>query len=263
MLTVPDGHDGGGQKAILIDTTRCRGCNLCVEACRRKNGQPIRDTWPSGLSPETYTYVREVRNETYYAKRQCMHCVNPSCVSVCPVAAMRKSKAGPVYYEANRCFGCRYCELACPYQVPRYEWDELWPRVTKCNMCRERVESGGLPACVAACRFRALTFGDRERMLAEAHRRIARGPETYVNHVYGEHELGGTCVLYLSSVPFEELGLPEMPEEAPPQHTWDDTVKLPWVMGGGVVLLTSAWLATMDRRETSKKGGQRAKGAGS
>jgi len=236
-----------GQKAVLVDTTRCVGCNVCVEACKRKNGLPVRDTWPTDLSPEAYSYVRKAKNRVYYAKRQCMNCVDPACVAACPVGAMRKSKLGPVYYDANACFGCRYCEQACPFQVPRYTWDERWPKVTKCNMCRDRVEQGLPPACVASCPFGALAFGDREEMLAEAHRRIAANPGKYVDHVYGEHEVGGTCVLYLSSVPFEELGLRELDEEALPKHTWDDTVKLPWVMGIGLALLTGTYLATKGR----------------
>lgn len=233
-----------GQKAVLIDTTRCVGCNVCVEACKRKNGLPVRDTWPTDLSPEAYSYVRKATNRAYYAKRQCMSCIDPACVAVCPVAAMRKSPLGPVYYDASACLGCRYCEQACPFQVPRYTWDERWPRVTKCNMCRDRVEQGLEPACVASCPFGTLKFGDRAELLAEAHRRIEANPGKYVNHVYGEHEVGGTCVLYLSSVPFEELGLPALDEEALPKHTWEDTVKLPWVMGIGLALLTSAYLAT-------------------
>ncbi|HLC03068.1 MAG TPA: 4Fe-4S dicluster domain-containing protein [Anaerolineales bacterium] len=241
-----------GQKAILIDTTRCTGCHECVVACKRENGQPM--TWATDLSPDACTYVQKVRNSGVSVKRQCMHCVDPSCVSVCPVAALRKSKLGPVYYDASRCFGCRYCEMACPFQVPRFEWDELWPKITKCDMCLDRVEDGLLPSCVTACRFGTLTFGDRDEMLAEAHHRIAERPRTYVDHVYGEHELGGTCVLYLSSLPFEELGLHEMPEEAPPNHTWEDTVKLPWVMGLGAAFLTGAWLVTKNRGRASTEG---------
>ncbi len=127
-------------------------------------------------------------------------------------------------------------------------------------MCRDRLERGLAPACVTACPFGTLTFGDREEMLAEARRRIAQEPETYVDHVYGEHELGGTCVLYLSAIPFEDIGLNEMPEEAPPQHTWEDTVKLPWVMGLGVAVLTAAWFATKDRRHESSEGDSKHEG---
>ncbi len=242
-------RSGVTDKGVLVDTTRCVGCNVCVEACKRKNGKPVRGTWPTDLSTESYSYIRKADSGVYYAKRQCMNCVDPACVAVCPVGAMTKSELGPVSYSAFKCFGCRYCEQACPFQVPRYTWDERFARVTKCNMCKDRVEAGLPTACAAACPFGALAFGDRTAMIEEAHRRIAANPGQYIDHVYGEHELGGTDFLYLSSRPFEELGLKEMPEEALPKHTWEDTVKMPWVMGGVVAILTAGYFATRHRGE--------------
>jgi Fe-S-cluster-containing dehydrogenase component len=141
-----------------------------------------------------------------YVRRQCMHCLQPACAAACLTKAMAKTEEGPVVWNADKCMGCRFCMISCPFDVPKFEYDSANPRVLKCGMCWERLEEGELPACVKACPMKALTFGPRSELLEEARRRFYEAPDRYVHHIYGEHEAGGTSMLYLASVPFEQLG---------------------------------------------------------
>jgi Fe-S-cluster-containing dehydrogenase component len=155
-----------------------------------------------------------------HLKVQCMHCERPGCVSACLVGAMRKDPKGAVHYDASRCIGCRYCLMACPFERLAYEYEKrLTPRVAKCDFCRERTAAGGTPACVEICPVEALTFGCRSSLLELAHEKIRSHPEKYIDHVYGEHEVGGTSWLYLSDRPFEELGFPTLGSRAPAATT--------------------------------------------
>lgn len=239
---------------MLIDLTRCVGCEACSWACKEANGLPRTDA--NGLSAATWTFVEHVkstptepssRDSTTHVKRQCMHCLEPACASVCPVGALRKSAAGPVTYDADRCIGCRYCMIACPFSVPKYEWSATVPRVQKCSMCHDALVARGRPtACASACPTRAISFGDRDALLREAHRRIRedglRVP--YVPRVYGETEAGGTSVLYLSNVSFEALGFKtEIRTASYPALTWRVLSKLPAVVSAaGVGLGSLAWI---------------------
>jgi Fe-S-cluster-containing dehydrogenase component len=158
--------------------------------------------------------------EPIHLKVQCMHCERPACVSACLVGAMRKDPKGAVTYDASRCIGCRYCLVACPFERLSYEYEKaLTPRVAKCDFCRERTAAGGAPACVEICPVEALTFGCRSTLLALAHEKIRNHPEKYVDHVYGEHEVGGTSWLYLSDRPFEEIGFPTLGPKSPAATT--------------------------------------------
>jgi formate dehydrogenase iron-sulfur subunit len=183
-----------------------------------------------------------------------MHCLEPTCVSVCPVGALTKSELGPILYSADRCIGCRYCIMACPFDIPKYEWySGLSPVVGKCQFCtRNRLAKGQLPACVETCPTGALKFGRREALLFEAKARIDSHPERYINHIYGEKEAGGTAWLYMSDVPFEELGFKSTVETAPmPPLTWDVLSKIPIVaatMAG--IFGTLAW--SLNRQEKSE-----------
>jgi len=240
-------------KAMLIDSTRCIGCRSCQVACKQWNGLEAEVTKnlpsqknevptfedlgyqnPRGLSAKTWTLMTftefEVNNQMQWVfnKKQCMHCgVDagedrnkwPSCVVSCPVQALEKTKEGPVIWHNDRCIGCRYCMLACPFQVPKFEWDSVWPKIRKCTMCYDRLTQGSEgvnePACSKACPTDAIMTGEREDMLREAHSRINAFPDKYYDQVYGENELGGTCVLHLSSVPLGKLGYPEnLPQES-------------------------------------------------
>ena len=211
-------HDS---KGVLVDLTRCIGCGWCQEACNRENNLPMesiqdwdtkQDSLP--LSANTWTVVALTEPETsgaperVYAKRQCMHCLHPACVSACPVSALKKTESGAVVYDAARCIGCRYCMMACPFGIPKFEWDKPIPLIRKCTFCAPRQDEGLEPACTAACPTGALKFGDRAALIEEAQARIQEEPDRYVDHVYGEDELGGTSWMYLSPISFEELGFP-------------------------------------------------------
>jgi len=232
---------------LLIDVTRCVGCNACARACKASNGLPPTASAPQALDSDTYTFV-DVRQVTTgnsqaaqrYVKRQCMHCLNAACVSACPAAAMTKSSAGPVIYQPDRCLGCRYCQIACPFGVPRFEWDNgTAPVISKCWLCYKRLQDGKLPACAEACPNGALRFGQRQNLLAQAHAQIVSNPGRYLDHVYGEAEVGGTSMLYLSDVSFEQLGLPaNLPQTAPPQETEKIMSALPFVIAGLTCLMT-------------------------
>jgi formate dehydrogenase iron-sulfur subunit len=226
--------------AILTDLTRCVGCEACVWACKEVNDLPRKDG-AERLSATTWTVIE--RRNTIPIRRQCMHCLEPACVSVCPVAALQKTPEGPVVYAADRCIGCRYCMLGCPFGVPKYEWDDPLPLVRKCTMCFEkRIQEGKEPACTAACPAKATIFGDRDDLIQEARWRIAEHPERYVDHIYGLDEAGGTSVLYLSSVPFEELGFRVLGRDNPyPRLTWEVLSKLPNVVSVGGVLMFGIW----------------------
>jgi Fe-S-cluster-containing dehydrogenase component len=142
-----------------------------------------------------------------FVKGQCMHCNQPACASACLTKALLKTEEGPVIWRASKCMGCRMCMVSCPFGVPKFEYDSANPKIVKCDLCWERLEAGGKPACVEACPAGALTFGTRRELLRTARERIHREPDRYVDHIYGEHEAGGTGVLYLASVPFEQLAM--------------------------------------------------------
>jgi formate dehydrogenase iron-sulfur subunit len=212
-------------KAMLIDTTRCIGCRGCQVACKSWNDLGARPgafagasgTSPRHLDAENFTRVifRDVPTadggvRAVYVKRQCMHCNDPACAAACPVSALKKTAAGPVVYDDARCIGCRYCMLACPFNVPKFQWDARAPYIRKCTFCADRQALGKKPSCAATCPAEAIAFGERDELLAEAHRRIAARPAKYAPEVYGERTGGGTSVLYLTPVP---VGALEMASE--------------------------------------------------
>jgi len=201
---------------LLIDTTKCVGCRGCEVACSEQNGLPApaettATTFDSKRGPTTEAYTAVTRSAekgkdggARFGKLQCMHCVEPACASACLARALDKTPEGPVVYHANRCLGCRYCMVACPFEIPRFEYDKSVPVIQKCQACYTRAEG---PACVSACPSGALKFGKRADLLEEAKGRIYQNPDSYTHHVYGEHEVGGTSVLYLADVSFESFGL--------------------------------------------------------
>lgn len=191
---------------FLIDVTRCTGCMMCVGACKKWNHLKWKEypRYPTDLSAHTWTVVKEVthRSRVYYVKRQCMHCVDPICVAVCPVNARTKHPEGNVIVNTRVCVGCRYCMQVCPFNIPYY--DDERGVVMNCWLCYNRVKGGMPPACVDACPYGALDFGLREEILHKARRRA----EEIGGYVYGEEEAGGTTVIYISDVPLWELGFP-------------------------------------------------------
>lgn len=207
--------DAGNTAAMLYDATRCAGCRVCEAACKECNNLPLEPEPPSRLTARTWTIIQLYKGEegSSFVKRQCMHCEHPACVAACPVGALEKTADGPVIYHDNKCIGCRYCMMACPFGVPTFDWFEPVPYIRKCSFCADRLAAGLEPACVAACPTGALKFGKRDELIAEARERIADQPSKYVDQIYGEAEVGGTSWLYLSSVPFEKLGLPTVGTE--------------------------------------------------
>ncbi|HKU22540.1 MAG TPA: 4Fe-4S dicluster domain-containing protein [Terriglobales bacterium] len=234
-------------KAILVDITKCIGCRSCEQACKEAHGLPLKSE--PVLSATALTVV-EPRGEKF-VRRMCMHCQEPACASACPVGALKKTAAGPVVYDAGKCIGCRYCMLACPFQVPRYEWTKLAPYVKKCDMCAGRLTKGGGPACVQACPTGASLFGDRDDLLAEAQKRILENP-AYVRHIYGSEEVGGTSVFFLSDVPFEKLGFGALPTKHPmPTLTADALGDVPTVVLVGSSLLAGLYWITERRKQVA------------
>jgi Fe-S-cluster-containing dehydrogenase component len=198
---------------VLYDSTRCVGCQSCEFACAEANGLPEPEDYPEvGVIRKTNENRRTVVNAydtsqgELYVKRQCMHCSQPACAAACLTKAMNKTVEGPVTWRENKCMGCRYCMVSCPFDVPKFEYHSANPRITKCDMCFDRLKEGKMPACVENCPAEALMFGKRRDLIKEARRRIHENPDMYVDHIYGENEAGGTSFLYLSPVPFEELG---------------------------------------------------------
>ncbi len=234
-------------RAILVDVTRCVGCGACVEACQTANEHPKHEA--KGFDESSFTYLMDRGNDVF-VRRLCMHCEQPTCVSVCPVAALQKTAAGPVIYDPSRCMGCRYCMIACPFGVPTYEWHSATPRVRKCEMCARRGDKG--PACAEACPAEATITGDRDALIADARRRLAEDPKTYHQQIYGLTEAGGTCVLYIGPKSSVELGLPTPPGEGPlPNLTWEVLKHVPDVGIFGGVMLGGFWWLTKRKEEVA------------
>jgi formate dehydrogenase iron-sulfur subunit len=242
-------------RGILVDITRCIGCRGCVAACKEIHSFPGSDQ-ETELSATAYTAMVDYADDRH-VRKLCMHCVKPSCASVCPVGALSKTAEGPVTYDASKCLGCRYCMVACPFSVPRYEWASAVPSVRKCDMCAGRAAKGEVPACVEACPAEATIAGTREELLAEAHKRIAENPGAYHPQVYGETEVGGTSVLFLSPVPFEELGFKAGLGTTPlPELTWNALEKIPGVVTIGGAMLFAIWWITNRRDEVAAAEGR-------
>jgi formate dehydrogenase iron-sulfur subunit len=182
---------------LLFDSTACIGCEACAAACKEKNDLP----GPVEKKLTAYTWTTVEHRAGIHVRRLCFHCEAPTCASVCPVGAFRKDPQGPVVYDAGRCIGCRYCVMACPFDVPKYQWDRAIPIVQKCSMCADRVVSGQEPVCASVCPTGATVFGDRDQLVREARARLAGFPKRYLPRIYGLDEVGGTSVLMLSSVP--------------------------------------------------------------
>jgi Fe-S-cluster-containing dehydrogenase component len=268
---------------LLYDATVCVGCRACMVACKEVNHLPPvftrpNDVWdnPMDLSDKTFNIIKLYKNGMgvykdqeingySFIKRSCMHCVDPACTSACPVSAMTKDPAtGIVKYNKDACIGCRYCQVACPYNIPKFQWGEAFPQIMKCELCSPRIEKGGYPACAEFCPNGGTIFGEVRDLLKEARRRLAlktgevaayplhrvdsqekryRTATAYQKRIYGEKEGGGTQVLMLAGVPYGKLGLPALPNESPASasetlmHTLYKGMIGPYVLLGGLFYL--------------------------
>jgi Fe-S-cluster-containing dehydrogenase component len=211
---------------------------MCEWACAGANGLPdpeaeIDRSVERQTSETQWTVCNtyETDRGRVSCKKQCMHCLQPACASACLTKAMHRTAEGPVTWRASKCMGCRFCMVSCPFDVPKFEYDSPVPKIQKCQLCWDRLQEGQQPACVANCPARALMFGPRAALLEEARSRVYQNPDKYVHHIYGEHEVGGTSWLYLSSVPFDQLGFPtEVGSEAYPAYTREFLYAVPLVL---------------------------------
>ncbi|RJP35813.1 MAG: 4Fe-4S dicluster domain-containing protein [Phycisphaerales bacterium] len=256
---------------MLTDLTLCVGCRKCEWACKDANQLPGQQ--PIDAYDDKSVFERRRRTDAInltvvnrydpaapgeqpvYVKTQCMHCFEPACASACLVAAFRKTSEGPVLYNENVCIGCRYCMVACPFEMPAYTYDDPFsPAVRKCTMCFDRItKEGGVPACAATCPVEAITFGKRSELLALARDKIAAEPDKYVNHIYGEHEAGGTCWLYIAGKPFDELGFRTDIAATPyPELTRGFLSAVPLVLTLWPALLMGAYAFTQRRDELAR-----------
>lgn len=287
---------------LLFDGTLCIGCKACMAACKTENGMPpepnpiLEDTsdayWdaPLDISGKTLNVIKAYRDDAAtrkdevaegfaFTKYSCYHCVDPSCVSACPVSAMTKDPhTGIVSYSVEACIGCRYCVAACPFGVPRFTFDLAFPKISKCQLCEHRLAEGSYAACAEVCPTGATLFGHVADLKAEIARRRSLQPGTptlfprgrvdgddryeglagaYVDHVYGENEIGGTQVLHLSAVPFELLNKPPLPSEPPARVA--ETLQhgiYHFLIAPVVFLLGLTGLAWRNMRDAQREGGE-------
>ncbi|MEW6702444.1 MAG: 4Fe-4S dicluster domain-containing protein [Bacteroidota bacterium] len=217
---------------VLVDTTVCIGCRKCEWACKITHNLKTpslesykdRNIFKQKRRPDdkALTVVNEYQNNNadkfpIDVKVQCMHCDHPACVSACIVGALSKQENGSVIWDSNRCIGCRYCMVACPFQIPAFEFEKaLKPDIKKCDFCFDRTVQGKLPACTEICPVEAVTYGRREDLVKAAHQKIKNYPNRYTNHVYGEYEVGGTSWIYLSGKDFDKLDFPKLGKDPAP-----------------------------------------------
>ncbi|MBI5548326.1 MAG: 4Fe-4S dicluster domain-containing protein [Deltaproteobacteria bacterium] len=250
---------------LLVDTTLCVGCRGCEVACSEQHGTEIEGCGDKAVfeqrrvtTPGTLTVVNRLDapgkdGSPRYAKSQCMHCVEPACASACLARALDKTPEGPVVYHQERCLGCRYCMIACPFEIPRFEYDKAAPAIRKCELCAQRKDGKG-PACAEACPSGALMAGSRAELLEIATARVWQNPDKYVHHVYGEHEVGGTSVLYLADVAFEKLGLrTDLGSRGYPELTQGALGVVPFVMTLWPPLLMGLYTFAKAREERVSK----------
>ena len=248
--------------AILVDVTKCTGCEKCVEACVQAHDQDLRKaavdrvTTKDGLSANRFCTVLQAEPGRF-ARKSCMHCLEPSCVAACLVGSLTKTPEGAVVYDPAKCIGCRYCMLACPFHIPRYQWESITPFVMKCDLCIDRLREGKVPACVEACPHGALSFGERQAILDLAHLQVTQTDCNYLPRIWGEEEYGGTSVLYLSDVDLDCMGWPADESVPIPEITEPLITRTPHI-GLGVLagLFGLKWI--IDRRTLLMDGQQEA-----
>lgn len=251
-------------KGVLVDLSKCVGCGSCTVACKLWNGLKFDDSTPAVgsdpvLNDKNWTTVawhgvkKDGKPVSRFVKNQCLHCVDPACASACFAKALQKTEEGPVIYYPHLCVGCRYCILACPFDIPKFEWDKAFPQITKCQMCSTKVDKGEAPACVSVCPTNVMTFGDRDKLLAKA-KEIIQKDNRYVKHIYGEKEAGGTGWIYISDVPFEQLGFRTDVTHRPLGEYSHDFLKYtPYAIVSWGALLTGLYVYNRRRKEIAEE----------
>jgi len=254
----------------LTDLTKCVGCRSCEEACNKANNLPKPKVSFDDKSvfdetrrptPQAYTVVNRYadpkdKDKPIYRKIQCNHCKEPACATACPIHAYSKTPEGAVLYNADLCFGCRYCMTACPFYVPAFDYNSaLEPKIVKCVLCYDRIKKGGMPACAEACPTGTITFGKRDDLIKMARERIAKNPDKYIDHIYGENEVGGTNWMYISGVPFEQLGFPtNLPNTPLVEQTKGFLSAVPLVLTVWPALFGMCYAATRHRDQSEEEG---------
>jgi len=271
-LSEAEAASGGGKFStypdsfsVLHDTTRCIGCRKCETGCQKVNSLP-RPRRPFDdlsvldkkrrTSADVWTVVNKykVNGKEVFCKTQCNHCLDPACGAACFVKAFQKDPSGAVTYDKDLCVGCRYCMIACPFNIPGFQYSETWAYVQKCTLCLPRLKEGKLPGCVEACPMDALTFGRRADVLKLAKKRIATHPNVYKDHVYGELEAGGTNWFYISGAPFSQVGLDESVINRPyAELTAGALGAVPMVIGIWPVLLGGAYMISKRREAVARE----------
>lgn len=249
---------------VLVDTTRCIGCRSCEVACAQANSLPVPDIEndkalaTDRTTSETQWMVvnrYETEKGEIFVKKQCMHCWQPGCTAACLTNAMYKTEVGPVIWRSRKCMGCRFCMISCPFDIPKFEYHSTNPKIQKCNMCWDRLQEGKKPACVEACPNDALMFGLKRELMEIARVRVYRHPQSYVHKIYGESEVGGTGWLYLSAVPFDQIGFRMDLGTTPyPEFTTDFLYMVPVVLFGLPAFLMGLNLLVRSSEETRSKG---------
>lgn len=252
-------------KGVLVDLTKCIGCGGCSVACKLWNNIMYNEKNPATeqdvkLNDKNWTVVNsyEVMDKNNnpvrrFVKQQCLHCQEPACVSACFSKALQKNADGAVIYYPHLCVGCRYCMIACPFDVPKYEWEKTFPLVTKCQMCSTRITQGESPACTSVCPTGAIEFGERDSLLQKA-KSIINANNMYMKDVYGEKEVGGTAWLYISDIPFEKLGFKtNLGTTAPPVYSNNFLKLIPGVALVWGMLLTAMYYYTRKRKQKEKE----------
>ncbi len=254
----------------LTDLTRCAGCRTCEAACNKANGLPQPDIPFDDLAildtkrrptEKAYTVVNRYsdprkKDESVFRKMQCNHCLEPSCASACLVKAYTKTPEGPVIWNKDVCIGCRMCMMACPFSIPAFEYhNPTSPKIQKCSLCYGRIKKGGKPACVEACPAEAIAFDKRRNLLNLARDRIRKNPGEYIDHIYGEHEVGGTSWMYISAIPFNSVDLDTKLGVTPfPEHTRGFLSTVPLVLVMWPALLGGIYLFSQRREDVMKNG---------
>ena len=257
-IRAEEGKEPKEFSAVLVDTTRCIGCRSCEVACSVTHDNYVPDIKNDGAlekvrdtSEKQWTVVNRFETEKgdVFVKKQCLHCWQPACAAACLVNAMLKTKEGPVTWDGDKCMGCRFCMVSCPFDMPKFEYSGWNPKIQKCNMCYDRLLEGKKPACVESCPTDALMFGQKRELMEVARHRVYSHPDKYVHHIYGEQEAGGTGWLYLSAVPFEKIGFRTDLGTTPyPEYTREFLISVPLIEFGVPAFLLALNMLT-DRKD--------------